>query len=109
MAESFAEQLKRIRASKKLSQSDLANKIGLKPAAVSHFETGQRKPPLDTLMKLADALSVSVDYLLGRDMSRVTNASGRLLRDFERLSLKDQDVVQDIAKVLLNKSQQNDK
>jgi len=109
MAEPFAKQLKRIRASKKLSQSDLANRIGLKPAAVSHFETGQRKPPLDTLTKLADALSVSVDYLLGRDLSRATNAAGMLLQVFEQLSLSDQEVVQDIAKVLLEKSQRNGK
>ena len=104
MAETFAEQLKRIRASKKLSQSDLANKIGLKPAAVSHFETGQRKPPLGTLMKLADALSVSTDYLLGRDTSQATTATGKMLRDFERLSLRDQEVIQDITKTLLKRN-----
>ena len=35
-------------------------------ASVSHFETGQRTPSLDSLVKLADALEVSVDVLLGR-------------------------------------------
>ena len=104
MAEIFAERLQKIRNSKELSQSDLAHKIGLKPAAVSHFETGQRKPPFETLMNLADALSVSIDYLCGRDADRATTATGKLLKDFERLSLKEQDVVQDLVRVLLKKN-----
>jgi transcriptional regulator with XRE-family HTH domain len=104
MTEIFAERLQKIRKSKHLSQSGLATRIGLKPAAVSHFETGQRKPPFETLMKLADALSVSIDYLCGRDADRATTITGKLLKDFERLSLKDQDVVQDMVQVLLRKN-----
>jgi transcriptional regulator with XRE-family HTH domain len=36
------------------------------PAAVSHFETGQRVPSLESVVKLAEALEVSIDALLGR-------------------------------------------
>lgn len=35
-------------------------------ASVSHFETGQRVPSIESLVRLADALEVSVDALLGR-------------------------------------------
>ena len=35
-------------------------------ASISHFETGQRTPTIETLIKLADALNVTVDALLGR-------------------------------------------
>jgi len=105
MAENFAERLKQVRNSKGLSQSDLARKTGLMPAAISHFETGQRRPSLDNLMKLVDALSVSCDYLLGRDVARASSATGKLLRDFEKLSLKDQGVIQDMTRLLLKKSQ----
>ena len=59
----FSEHLQQIRQSKGLSQTDLAKRTGLKPAAISHFETGQRKPSFGNLIKLADALSVSMDYL----------------------------------------------
>jgi len=96
MSENFAERLKEIRKSKNLKQSDLANKTGLKVAAISFFETEKRRPSMGNLIKLADALSVSVDFLLGREVARV--------RDFDKLNPKDQEVVQDIAKVLLNKS-----
>ena len=106
MAEIFSGRLKKIRESKKLSQSDLAKKTGLQAAAVSHFETGQRKPSFDNLKKLADALSVSIDYLLGRDVTQTSTGTQNLFRDFEKLSLDDQAVIEQMAKVLLNKKQE---
>ena len=101
----FAKHLKGIRKSKGLSQSDLAKLTGLKPAAISHLETGPQRPSFDTLVKLADALSVSMDYLFGRDALGTSNAADKLFRDFEKLSLDDQAVIQDMAKLLLKKPQ----
>lgn len=48
------------------TQGELGARAGMAAASVSHFETGQRVPSLDSLVKLADALEVSVDALLGR-------------------------------------------
>lgn len=44
----------------------LAEKIGLAAVTLRHIETGANKTSLLTLMKIADALDVSIDYLLGR-------------------------------------------
>ena len=66
MSKEFKDRLRRAREARGMSQANLANKTGLQPAAVSHFETGQRSPSFENLKKLADALSLSVDYLLGR-------------------------------------------
>lgn len=66
MPDQFNDRLRKARDARGMSQLDLANKTGLQPAAISHFETGQRSPSFDNLRKLADALSLSVDYLLGR-------------------------------------------
>lgn len=62
----FARNLREIRELRKLSQSDLAQKIGVQPGHISHFETGRRAPSLLILKKLADALQTSMDYLTGR-------------------------------------------
>ncbi len=66
MNEEFRVRLRNARDSRGLSQADLARKTGLQPAAISHFETGQRTPSFANLRKLSDALNVSIDYLLGR-------------------------------------------
>ncbi len=66
MAVEFKDRLRHAREARGLSQADLASKAGLQAAAISHFETGHRSPSFENLRKLADALSLSVDYLLGR-------------------------------------------
>jgi len=51
-----------------LNQTQLAKLIGLTRAAVSSMESKKRAPSCQTLIKLSDALHVSIDYLLGRAM-----------------------------------------
>jgi transcriptional regulator with XRE-family HTH domain len=58
--------LKALRELRGLTQAELGSKAGMGGASVSHFETGQRMPSLDSLIKLADALDVTTDALLGR-------------------------------------------
>ena len=45
-------------------KANLADKTGLKPSAISHFERGRRLPSLKNLVKLADALGVTLDELV---------------------------------------------
>lgn len=66
MSEEFRIRLRKSRESRGMSQGDLSKKTGQQPAAISHFETGQRMPSFANLRKLSDALNVSIDYLLGR-------------------------------------------
>ena len=104
MQENFSKRLKKVREEKGLSQAELAKVAGFQPAAISHFETGQRKPSFDNLKKLADALAVSIDYLLGRDIKRSDSLTGQLFRNFEKLSETDQQMIKDVAERLAQKS-----
>jgi transcriptional regulator with XRE-family HTH domain len=49
-----------------LTQEALARKADVPTPSVSHFETGHRFPNAESLRRLADALGVSADFLLGR-------------------------------------------
>ena len=49
-----------------MTQSDLAAASGIKVSAISHFECGRRTPTIHNLIKVADALCVSIDALCGR-------------------------------------------
>lgn len=104
----FAERLKVVREEKGLSQTELAAKTGLQPSAVSHFESGRRSPSFDNLRRLADALNVTIDYLLGRSNQReaVGPASDLLFRNYERLSNEDQEQVNKFAEFLAEKGKQ---
>ena len=63
--------LRGLREDADMTQSALANKLNLKPSAVSKYEMGLTQPSLATLIQLAGIFNVSVDYLLG--LSNVKN------------------------------------
>lgn len=104
----FTERLKAVREEKGLSQTELAAKTGLQPSAVSHFESGRRSPSFDNLRRLADALNVTIDYLLGRSDLRdaAGPASDILFRNYEKLSDVDQQQVNKFAEFLAEKGKQ---
>lgn len=58
--------LKEARNEKGLSQKDVAKYINLTQQTYSDYETGRTNPDIETLIKIADLLNISVDYLLGR-------------------------------------------
>lgn len=61
----FADRLYDLRQTAGIKQTDLAQRINLEPVVISKYEKGVTQPTMDTLVKLAEIFSVSVDYLLG--------------------------------------------
>lgn len=59
--------LKALRESKKITQTQLGEHIGAKKSAISLWESGKRQPDQETLVRLANFFEVTVDYLLGRN------------------------------------------
>lgn len=49
-----------------LTREDLAKRLNLSYWAVAKYETGERVPPQDVLVAMANIFDVSTDYLLGR-------------------------------------------
>lgn len=62
----FAERLRLLRESRQLTQVRLAELVGIDPRAYNRWERGTIAPHLDTLVKIADILQVSLDELVGR-------------------------------------------
>ncbi len=62
----FSERLRLLRESRQLMQVRLAELIGVNPRAYNRWERGTIAPHLDTLVKIADVLQVSLDELVGR-------------------------------------------
>ena len=58
--------LREIRQAKGVSQLRLAIELNMSQNTISRYETGEREPGINELIKLADYFGVSVDYLIGR-------------------------------------------
>ena len=61
----FNVRLKQLRQKNKLTQSELADILGLKPTAISNYESKRNEPSFDKLIALSKYFDVSCDYLLG--------------------------------------------
>lgn len=62
----LSKNLKKHRKLSNLSQKDIANKIDISLRNYQYYESGNRIPPIDKLIIMADLFDVSIDYLVGR-------------------------------------------
>ena len=58
--------LKELRKAKGISQLRLATDLNTNQNTISRYETGEREPGINELIKIADYFNVSLDYLLER-------------------------------------------
>lgn len=74
----FTERLKELRLKKGLTQTELGEKVGVKQNTFTNWEKGKREPSFENLIKLADLLEVSLDWLFGREQMKVKKRSPAL-------------------------------
>ena len=91
----FGAKLKKLRTSQKLTQQQLADRIGVAKSVVSYYESGDRYPSYDVLVKIARIFHTSTDYLLDVSKDHVIDVTG--------LSDSDIAVVRSVAEALKNK------
>ena len=70
------ENIKKLRTSFKISQVELAEKLGVTKQCVSNWENGNVLPSIDMLVKLAGFFNVSTDYLLGLSGNNLLSVDG---------------------------------
>lgn len=57
--------LKKVRLDKGMTQKDVAERLGCTPNIYSRYETGERQPSIDVLIRLSQIFEKSIDYLVG--------------------------------------------
>lgn len=84
-----------------MSQVELAKATGLPASSIAHFEGGGRKPSFDNLRKLANALDVTTDYLLGLvDKPDMAQSTDPLYRHAAKLTAENRSMAEDFLKML---------
>lgn len=60
----FGERLRGIREDLDIKQKDLAERCNISTQVLSNYENGRREPDLKTVVRLAEELDVSLEYLI---------------------------------------------
>jgi transcriptional regulator with XRE-family HTH domain len=110
VAMAIGERIREVRKERGWSQADLGKKIGTDSQYVSRYETGRITPSVDALVRLADVLEVSTDYLVrdgaprkvleGHNLGKL----GDRLAELAELSDADQEVASQVIDALIAKS-----
>jgi len=80
----FGEKLKKLRKDRSWSQDELGRQVGVHGRHIGKYEIGRAMPNADTVVRIAESLGVSIDYLLRDDLAD-ESTSGSALRDQELL------------------------
>lgn len=91
---SFKENLRELRKENSLTQKQLASKVNIPETTYQAYEQGRTEPSIEVMIKLANVLECSVDYLIGRatalDIVNITtDLTGQqkeLINNFEKLN-----------------------
>lgn len=77
----FKDRLVLLRKELKLTQYQLAEKLGFSRGQIGNYEQGTREPDQETLLKISNFFDVSLDYLLGKTEYRKFNPEKLTDRD----------------------------
>lgn len=92
----FGEKLKELRLENNLTQKQLAERLGIANSIISYYESGNRFPSYDVLVKISKTFHVTCDYLLGIEKAKTIDVS--------ELSWEDVKVVEQVANALRRKN-----
>ena len=110
-----ANNLRKLREAKCLTQPELAEQFGSTQSAISNYESGTREPDISLLMKFADFFDVTIDYLVGRtdlpyrvDSGNIfyTNLEKEILLLCRELPTEDQEMMASVGRYLREKNRE---
>ncbi len=81
----FPAKLKALRIQSGKSQEVLAKELGISRSCLANYETGNRQPDQEMLIRIADIFEVLTDYLIDRDKFRDFNLTLPEMNDFTRI------------------------
>ena len=86
------QRIREVRQARGMSQVELAGLLGVTEQSVSNWENDNIQPSIEMLVKLAQTLAVSTDYLLGLDGRQTLDVSGLSPRAVGHLQLLVEDI-----------------
>lgn len=75
------------RINSELTRSQVSQRIGVSESIIGLYESGNRQPSLENLVKLAKLYNVSIDYLLGNEINNNESLSLNGLTENQKRAL----------------------
>jgi len=98
----FGEKITVLRKQLKWSQDDLAKKIGTSAPIIGRYEREEINPSIDVAAKIADALNVTVDYLIGHSDKMVFDKKlSKRMEDIEALPSEEKNILYHVIDMAL--------
>ncbi len=90
---SFGENVAAARKKRGFSQDELAKRVGIISVTIGRYERDEMKPSIDIATKLANALDVSLDYLVGESDALLEKSLVKKVADIQKLPLEQKNIV----------------
>lgn len=87
--EGLGRRVRRARKAAGLTQYELAEKLGISTSFLGHIERGSRKASLETIIRIANELSISLDNLLADSLTTLPNTSEAHYNRRQQLALRE--------------------
>lgn len=85
----FIKRLQMLLDENNMNQKELAHKVGVTEVTISRYMNGERKPRVEIINKIAEALNTTTDYLLGRsDIRNPYKEEDEKLSDLDKFLLE---------------------
>jgi transcriptional regulator with XRE-family HTH domain len=97
----FGERLLSIRKKKKVSQDELAKQIGVHAPVIGRYERNEVKPSIEVATNIANALGVSLDFLVGITDVDLDNDVLNQVMDIQKLNDDDKKQITSTINALL--------
>ena len=96
----FGDNLKQIRKSKKISQEDLADKLGVSRQSVSKWETGENYPSMQNIVCLCDIFKCKMNDLVHESFEDIDFMDKEIKMSVVKLNEKEQNRMKVLSKIL---------
>lgn len=101
----FGEHITTLRKRRELSQADLGKAVGTSGDLIGKYERDEVKPSVEVAIKIADALEVSLDFLVGKTTLELDKKTLKRLQDIHKLNEQDKQHILSTIDALLRDAQ----
>jgi transcriptional regulator with XRE-family HTH domain len=98
---SFGQNVALARKAKKLSQEELAKKVGTISVTIGRYERNEIKPSIDVATRIADTLEVTLDFLAGKSDIVLDKPLTQKIAEIQKLPQEEKDCVNKLLDAFL--------